>query len=36
VLQASATERAAHESRLAAIDKVSGGRCVWLQFEKSD
>jgi len=36
VLPASATECAAHESRLAAIDKVSGGRCVWLQFEKSD
>jgi len=36
VLPASATERAAHESRLAAIDKVSDGHCVWLQFEKSD
>ena len=29
VVAASADERAAHASRLAAIDKASGGRCVW-------
>lgn len=29
VIVASAAELAAHEARLEAIDKVSGGRCVW-------
>jgi DNA polymerase-3 subunit epsilon len=30
VLRASAQELALHEARLEAIDKASGGRCVWL------
>ena len=29
VVRASATERASHEQRLEAIDRASGGRCVW-------
>lgn len=33
VVYCDAAERSAHEARLAAIDKVSGGRCVWLQHE---
>jgi len=33
---AGADEVAAHRARLAAIDKASGGRCVWLQLEPAD
>ena len=33
VVQPSAAELAAHESRLAAIDRESGGRCVWTRLE---
>lgn len=36
VLRASAAERAAHESRLEAIVKASGGRCVWRELEPGD
>ena len=36
VLRASAEERAAHESRLEAIVKASGGRCVWRELEPGD
>ncbi len=31
VIHCSEAEQAAHESRLTAIDKSSGGRCVWMQ-----
>ena len=31
VIHCNETEQAAHEARLAAIDKSSGGRCVWSQ-----
>jgi DNA polymerase-3 subunit epsilon len=31
VIQAAGDERAAHEKSLAAIDKASGGKCVWLR-----
>ncbi len=31
VIRASADELAAHEARLAAIDKASGGRCLWVK-----
>jgi len=34
VVPASAEESGAHAARLAAIDKASGGRCVWLQLEE--
>lgn len=33
VQRASAEELAAHEALLAAIDRASGGRCVWLRLE---
>ena len=33
VIAAGAEELAAHESRLAAIDKASGGKCVWKNTE---
>ncbi len=36
VLRASASEIAAHDARLAAIDKASGGQCLWLQIDVSD
>ena len=36
VLRASAAERAAHESRLEAIVRASGGRCVWRELEPGD
>lgn len=36
VITPSAGELAAHEHRLADIDKVSGGRCVWLQTDKNN
>jgi DNA polymerase-3 subunit epsilon len=36
VLRANASELAAHGSRLAAIDKASGGQCLWLQLDESD
>jgi len=29
VIQATAEEQAAHERRLDALDKASGGTCVW-------
>ena len=35
VRRADATETAAHEARLAALDKASGGRTVWRAFEPS-
>ena len=35
VRRADATETAAHEARLAALDKASGGRTVWRTFEPS-
>ena len=35
VRRADATEVAAHEARLAALDKASGGRTVWRTFEPS-
>lgn len=34
VLRASAEELAAHEAQLAAIDRASGGRCVWLRLDE--
>ncbi len=33
VVAPSAAERAAHAARLAAIDKASGGQCLWLSLE---
>jgi DNA polymerase-3 subunit epsilon len=37
VVPATVDELAAHAARLAAIDKASGGRCVWLiAYEKSN
>jgi DNA polymerase-3 subunit epsilon len=36
VLQASSAERAAHAARLDALDRASGGRCLWLQLEAGD
>jgi DNA polymerase-3 subunit epsilon len=36
VVRASATELAAHGERLAAIDKASGGQCLWLRAEDTD
>ena len=36
VVSASTDELAAHASRLAAIDKASGGRCVWLHAERQE
>lgn len=33
VVRASATENTAHEERLAAIDKASGGNCVWRKLQ---
>jgi len=35
VLRATNEEIAAHEARLAALDKASGGRTVWRSFEQS-
>ncbi len=35
VLRATSEEIAAHEARLAALDKASGGRTVWRSFEQS-
>jgi len=35
VVRASEEEVAAHADRLAAIDRASGGRCVWLSKEES-
>ena len=32
----SAEEAAAHEARLAAIDKASGGNCVWKKLEAAE
>jgi hypothetical protein len=34
VVPADAAELRAHEAMLALIDKVSGGRCVWLAGEE--
>jgi DNA polymerase-3 subunit epsilon len=34
VLRPSAEELAAHEAQLAAIDRASGGRCVWLRLDE--
>jgi DNA polymerase-3 subunit epsilon len=31
VVRATGEERAAHGQRIAAIDKASGGKCVWKQ-----
>lgn len=36
VVRASEEERSAHQARLAAIDKVSGGACLWHQIESPD
>jgi DNA polymerase-3 subunit epsilon len=36
VVAASAEEAAAHEARLAAIDKASGGNCVWKKLETAE
>lgn len=33
IIRADAAELAAHEARLAAIDKASGGNCVWRKLE---
>jgi len=35
VLRATSDEIAAHEARLAALDKASGGKTVWRSFEQS-
>jgi DNA polymerase-3 subunit epsilon len=35
VLRASAEELAAHEAQLAAIERASGGRCLWLHLEEA-
>src|SRR5690606_33360916 len=35
VLRATSEELAAHEERLAALDKASGGKTVWRRFEQS-
>jgi DNA polymerase-3 subunit epsilon len=35
VLEADASERAAHDALLAGIDKASGGHTVWRRFEPS-
>jgi DNA polymerase-3 subunit epsilon len=35
IVRAKADELAAHEARLAAIDKCSGGACVWLGTERA-
>lgn len=36
IVRASADELAAHEQRLQAIDKASGGRCVWLELVEGE
>lgn len=36
VLRADATERALHATRLATIERASGGACLWLQLEPED